>query len=241
MFLVAVTREPAPYPELAVEELDDASDDEQKPLLADRAKETERVIGTAHWSRMAPASRFLSRITLLDVRPSVVGSSTSSQANLSVLLVAASQIPGSVVNQAADPAKEDIIEQSYDFLDHIWTAENHRSPCWYLECLAVRPEYQKCGVGRELVKWGLGKAEEEGICCSVISALGRERFYQECGFDVGPVGWSWRGRRESVGGRSRRVDLREGSEKREGGECQEERRPREEKDGAYGGKEVEFV
>lgn len=36
-------------------------------------------------------------------------------------------------------------------------------------------------------------AEKEGWCASVISAEGKEGFYQSCGFDVGPVGRSGEG------------------------------------------------
>ncbi|RMD44986.1 hypothetical protein DV735_g108, partial [Chaetothyriales sp. CBS 134920] len=96
-------------------------------------------------------------------------------------------------NRAADATHEDIIERSYGFLDHIWTKANGRSPSWYLESLAVAPSHQGQGVGRALVKWGLDQAEREGIACSVISADGKENFYQRCGFDVGPVGRSGEG------------------------------------------------
>jgi GNAT superfamily N-acetyltransferase len=94
-------------------------------------------------------------------------------------------------NRAASKEDELIIERSYNYLDHIWTGE--RSESWYLECLAVHPDYQKRGQGRALVNWGLEQAHNEGIACSVIAADGKERFYQACGFDVGPVGRSGEG------------------------------------------------
>jgi GNAT superfamily N-acetyltransferase len=89
-------------------------------------------------------------------------------------------------NRAASQENEDIIERSYDHVDHIWTGE--RAESWYLECLAVHPDYQNRGQGRALVHWGLQQARREGIACSVIAADGKERFYQACGFHVGPVG-----------------------------------------------------
>jgi len=89
-------------------------------------------------------------------------------------------------NRAASATNEDIIEQSYHYLDHIWTGP--RAESWYLECLAVHPKYQSRGHGRALVSWGLEKAQEEGIACSVIAAEGKEQFYQNCGYDSGPVG-----------------------------------------------------
>ncbi len=233
---MAVTREPAPFPDLAVKELDEPS--EQDALLGDtRGNASERVLGTAHWSRMAPDRGPLSNYA--------VGSDLAwwdprrllkpiFRAHWLLLLTL-----GIRRNRAADPAKEDIIEQSYGFLDHVWTAENQRSPCWYLECLAVRPEYQKCRVGRELVRWGINKAEQEGICCSVISAEGRERFYQNCGFDVGPVGWSGEGDgnplAEVPGGL---IFVREAKEVRDG---KVGRAATRRKGWCFGGKEIEFV
>ena len=89
-------------------------------------------------------------------------------------------------NRAASQEDEFIIERSYDYLDHVWTGD--RSESWYLECLAVHPDHQNKGHGRALVNWGLEQARKEGIACSVIAADGKERFYQACGFDVGPVG-----------------------------------------------------
>ncbi|KAJ9611638.1 hypothetical protein H2200_004822 [Cladophialophora chaetospira] len=105
-------------------------------------------------------------------------------------------------NRAASKEDELIIERSYDYLDHIWTGD--RSESWYLECLAVHPDHQKKGHGRALVEWGLEQARKEGIACSVIAADGKERFYQACGFDVGPVGRAGEGEgnplREVAGG-----------------------------------------
>ena len=84
-------------------------------------------------------------------------------------------------NRAADPVNEDIIERSYPFLDDVWTGPHAES--WYLETLAVHPDYQHQGNGRALVKWGLDQAEREGVSTSVISGDGKERFYERCGFD----------------------------------------------------------
>jgi GNAT superfamily N-acetyltransferase len=89
-------------------------------------------------------------------------------------------------NRAASPTLEPIIEQSYHYLDHIWTGP--RAESWYLECLAVHPEYQSRGHGRALVSWGMDQAQKEGIACSVIAAEGKEKFYEKCGYDSGPVG-----------------------------------------------------
>ncbi|EXJ73241.1 uncharacterized protein A1O5_03001 [Cladophialophora psammophila CBS 110553] len=145
----------------------------------------EIVTGFAHWSRIAPSwrdnykagwgwawwdpRRLLRPISRLFVR----------------LLAWLSP------NRAASRKDEFIVERSYNYLDHIWTGQ--RSECWYLECLAVHPDYQKQGQGRALVMMGLWQAQREGVACSVIAADGKEKFYQACGFDVGPVGRSGEG------------------------------------------------
>ena len=48
--------------------------------------------------------------------------------------------------------------------------------------MAVHPEYQGRGLGAALVKWGLDKAAEENVAASVVSAHGKEGFYEKCGF-----------------------------------------------------------
>lgn len=74
------------------------------------------------------------------------------------------------------------MEKSYPFIKHMWSGK--RAESWYLELLAVTPGFQGKGAGRLLVNWGLDRAEKEGVCASVISAAGKEPFYQKCGFDV---------------------------------------------------------
>jgi ribosomal protein S18 acetylase RimI-like enzyme len=68
---------------------------------------------------------------------------------------------------------------------------------WYLETLAVAPEYQRRGVARKLVDWGLQRAEAEteerkavGKAPVPIALIGSERgmhLYRSLGFKV--VGW----------------------------------------------------
>lgn len=85
-------------------------------------------------------------------------------------------------NHAADAANEDIIERSYPCFNHVWSGS--RAESWYLETLAVHPDYQNQGYGRALVKWGLDQAERECVCASVVCDPGKERFYARCGFDT---------------------------------------------------------
>ncbi|KAH6962439.1 hypothetical protein BKA56DRAFT_597753 [Ilyonectria sp. MPI-CAGE-AT-0026] len=84
-------------------------------------------------------------------------------------------------NRASDPKEEDIVERAYPLFDEIWSGK--RAESWYLELMAVRPDFQGRNIGRKLVQWGLEQAEAEGICASVISAFGKDGFYTKCGFD----------------------------------------------------------
>lgn len=85
-------------------------------------------------------------------------------------------------NRAADPKNEDILERTYPFIQPMWSGD--RAESWYLELLAVHPDFQGKGIGRMLVKDGFARADRDGVCCSVISALGKEPFYQKCGYDI---------------------------------------------------------
>lgn len=84
-------------------------------------------------------------------------------------------------NRASDPKDEDVIERSYPYFKDAWSGK--RSESWYLEVMAVRPDFQGKQVGKKLVTWGLNKANEDGVCASVISAWKKDDFYKKCGFN----------------------------------------------------------
>ena len=94
-------------------------------------------------------------------------------------------------NRAADPTKATVLEDTFPLIAHHWSGS--RSESWYLNLLAVHPDYQRKGAGRELVQWGLDEALKENICSSVISAFGKEPFYGKFGFveigraNIGPL------------------------------------------------------
>jgi GNAT superfamily N-acetyltransferase len=94
-------------------------------------------------------------------------------------------------NRAADPSKATILEDTFPFLAHYWSGLREEN--WYLDVLAVHPNYQGRQHRRELVQWGLDEAVKEGVCASVISAYGKEGFYGKRGFrevgraDGGPM------------------------------------------------------
>jgi GNAT superfamily N-acetyltransferase len=160
----------------------------------DRSKK-EVVTGFAHWCRIAPEPRInlaagwglawwdLSKHFVpwaMSHADCGIGRAMQPIARLFVQL-----LDWLSPNRAASAEDENILERNKHTLDHVWTGE--RAVSWYLENLAVHPDYQKRGQGRALVQWGLNQARQEGVSASVISAEGKERFYQTCGYLVGPV------------------------------------------------------
>ncbi|KAK4631310.1 hypothetical protein CLAFUW4_02683 [Fulvia fulva] len=85
-------------------------------------------------------------------------------------------------NRAADPSRLGVLDGMGPFCAHHWTGS--RADVWDLSLLGVGPDYGGKGIGRDLVKWGFEQAKQDGIGCSVVSAAGKEKFYQSCGFDV---------------------------------------------------------
>ena len=83
-------------------------------------------------------------------------------------------------NRAADPAQVDILDRAMPFTAHHWKTVE-RLENWYLALLGTGPEYQGKGYGKELLKWGIERATEEGICVSLVSAHGKDGFYRHYG------------------------------------------------------------
>lgn len=94
-------------------------------------------------------------------------------------------------NRAADPSKANVLDESKPLIEHHWSGSREQN--WYLDLLAVHPKYQGQMYGRGLVQWGVNEAKQEGVCASLISASGKERFYGRFGFvevgraNVGPL------------------------------------------------------
>ncbi|KAI7091491.1 hypothetical protein KC356_g627 [Hortaea werneckii] len=100
-------------------------------------------------------------------------------------------------NRAADPTKLDVLQRVGPFVDHKWSGE--RAETWYLGLLAVHPDYQGHGIGKQFVTWGFERAKADAVCVSVISALGKDGFYRTCGFDV-DVGYATEGEGNPLSG-----------------------------------------
>jgi GNAT superfamily N-acetyltransferase len=84
-------------------------------------------------------------------------------------------------NRALDPSKKTLLEDTDPYVKDYWSGPRART--WYLALCCVDPVYQQHGCGRLLVRWGLLRAAQEGVCASVIASDGSTNFYLKCGFD----------------------------------------------------------
>ncbi len=94
-------------------------------------------------------------------------------------------------NRAADPSKMGLLGKTMPLIAHYW--DGPKKDNWYLDLIAVHPEYQGYKYGRALVEWGLELAAQDRVHASVIAADGKEGFYRRMGFvevgraNVGPL------------------------------------------------------
>src|SRR5690242_6594435 len=87
----------------------------------------------------------------------------------------------STQNRALDPSKANILQESAFYTKHYWSGANATN--WYLSLCCVDPAIKGRGAGRLLVRWGLDRADNEGIAASVMASEGSDAFYLKCGFD----------------------------------------------------------
>lgn len=53
---------------------------------------------------------------------------------------------------------------------------------YHLNFLGVHPDYQRRGIGAKIVRYGVEKAKEEGIPCSLEASRAGKKVYVNCGF-----------------------------------------------------------
>ncbi|KAI1528703.1 Acetyltransf-1 domain containing protein [Pyrenophora tritici-repentis] len=73
-------------------------------------------------------------------------------------------------NRALDPSKKTILEEAAPYIKHYWAGS--RATNWYLDLCCVDPDLHGRGAGRLLVRWGLDRAEKEGVMASVMASEG---------------------------------------------------------------------
>jgi GNAT superfamily N-acetyltransferase len=70
----------------------------------------------------------------------------------------------------------------------------------YMALLAVDPKWQRMGVGRRLLEWGLEKADKEGLECWIEASPAGKPLYEKVGWkevgatDVDLRKWGWKGK-----------------------------------------------
>jgi GNAT superfamily N-acetyltransferase len=55
---------------------------------------------------------------------------------------------------------------------------------WNLSILSVDPAYQKRGIGKQLMRWGLERAVEENVSVGLESMPPGEKLYESCGLKM---------------------------------------------------------
>ena len=125
-------------------------------LLSHPSNDPSNIAGVAIWSRK--------RATPSPDSPSVVAKVKEMEA---LNAAEAAQTP----NRAAEVKNQGILAAAEKFIEHHWSGS--RAECWDLGLLGVDPAQGGHGYGKVLVKYGLEVARKEGVCASVISALGR--------------------------------------------------------------------
>lgn len=83
-------------------------------------------------------------------------------------------------NRASDPTKMDALDSSIPLIAHYWTG--NRKDVWDLSLIAVHPNFEGKGIGKQLVMWGLNEAKKKGIGASVTAAEGKDTWYERFGY-----------------------------------------------------------
>ena len=83
-------------------------------------------------------------------------------------------------DRSADASKLNALDEMFPLIAHHWGGA--RAETWFLDFLCVHPEFQRRGHGRDLVRLGVQRSEEEGVCTSLISSWNKEGFYGKSGF-----------------------------------------------------------
>lgn len=75
-------------------------------------------------------------------------------------------------------AAEDLVKPLWDMREKLWLDERYI----YCHVVAVHPDYQKKGIGKLLVDYGLNVARQAGLPVYVESSRDGMRLYEGCGF-----------------------------------------------------------
>ena len=90
-------------------------------------------------------------------------------------------------NRAADPARASILNTAVANAASYWT--NEHAECWDLYVCGVHPDFQGKGIGKMLVAWGIGMADQQLTSASVLCGEKNRGFYNRGGLteDMGAL------------------------------------------------------
>lgn len=100
------------------------------------------------------------------------------------------------MNRAADRAQADVLMRAAPYTAHYWSGD--RADTWMLDLIAVHPDFQRHGYGRQLVTYGVDLAKRDSVCASLIASTVGDAFYLRCGFTA--VGWATEGEGNPLAG-----------------------------------------
>lgn len=67
------------------------------------------------------------------------------------------------------------------YMEKYWTGDIEEH--WHLKMLAVDPKWQRNGIGQMLVRWGLEKAQNEGVSAGLEASDAGGPMYLKLGFE----------------------------------------------------------
>ncbi|KAF2866334.1 acyl-CoA N-acyltransferase [Massariosphaeria phaeospora] len=126
----------------------------------------EKVVGAADWRRIGEGGR-MRELAWLDPR-NLLRPIVSFRNRLSLRLIP---------NRAADPENVSFLDSHSD---RYWTGEH--AECWDLHVCGVDPDHQGKGIGKMLISWETGMADQEGVSASVLCGMENRGFYRKSGF-----------------------------------------------------------
>lgn len=168
-------------------------------VSVDASTKNGKVLGVGLWERQGEGGRKMG-LAVYDPReftyihPSWQANVTRESGNLASLYntITLRASKWFSPNRAADPAHANVLHDTFPLIKHYWSGKREEN--WYLDFLAVHPDAQGKGCGKELVLWGVERAKRDGVPASVVAALDKEGFYGKLGFvevgraNVGPMG-----------------------------------------------------
>ena len=102
-------------------------------------------------------------------------------------------------NRATDKVRMELFMANRRRIQKRWEEERYKER-WEIESVSIEPEWQRRGVGRELMGWVVEKAREEGVPVVVEASREGGVLYRSLGFVKVGEGFRVPGGEEEIGG-----------------------------------------